>query len=225
MKETSRRTVNHYQDHAQAYREGTWDHDVSQNRQALLAAIGASGPVDILDLGCGPGRDLEAFKALGHRPVGLDGCAAFVEMARQQTGLSVLHQDFLDLSLPHAAFDGVFANAVLFHIPSAELPAVLVALRQSLRPGGVLSPPIRAGRGKKGGTGSATVVTTVGISGCSACSRPVMSTLIIFTGPPTSPRRSNIGWLRYGVYPPKNDQNGESLTCLLRGLFYNDIYC
>ncbi|HJE64996.1 MAG TPA: class I SAM-dependent methyltransferase, partial [Alcaligenes faecalis] len=107
MKETSRRTVNHYQDHAQAYRDGTLDHDVSQNRDALLAAIGLPGPVDILDLGCGPGRDLVAFQAMGHRPVGLDGCAAFVEMARQQTGLPVLHQDFLDLNLPAAAFDGV----------------------------------------------------------------------------------------------------------------------
>ena len=129
MKETSRRTVNHYQDHARAFRDGTWDHDVSQNRDALLAAIGLPGPVDILDLGCGPGRDLVAFQAMGHRPVGLDGCAAFVEMARQQTGLPVLQQDFLDLNLPAAAFDGVFANAVLFHIPSAELPAVLTALR------------------------------------------------------------------------------------------------
>ncbi|QXR36869.1 class I SAM-dependent methyltransferase [Alcaligenes aquatilis] len=153
MKETSRRTVNHYQDHAQAYRDGTWDHDVSQNRDALLAAIGLPGPVDILDLGCGPGRDLAAFQAMGHRPVGLDGCAAFVEMARQQTGLTVLHQDFLDLNLPAAAFDGVFANAVLFHIPSAELSAVLTALRHSLRPGGVLFSSNPRGQGQEGWNG------------------------------------------------------------------------
>lgn len=153
MKETSRRTVNHYQDHAQAYRDGTWDHDVSQNRDALLAAIGAAGPVDILDLGCGPGRDLVAFQAMGHRPVGLDGCAAFVEMARQQTGLTVLHQDILDLKLPAAAFDGVFANAVLFHIPSAQLPAVLTSLRHSLRPGGVLFSSNPRGQGQEGWNG------------------------------------------------------------------------
>ena len=74
----------------------------------------------------------------GHVAVGLDGCARFVEMARAATGCEVWHQDFLALDLPAAAFDGVFANASLFHIPGAHLPRVLGELRAALTPGGAL---------------------------------------------------------------------------------------
>ncbi len=59
-------------------------------------------------------------------------------MARTFSGCEVLHQDFLALSLPPNHFDGIFANASLFHIPSKDLPRVLGELRAALRPSGVL---------------------------------------------------------------------------------------
>ena len=59
-------------------------------------------------------------------------------MARADTGCEVLRQDFLALDLPPGRFDGVFANASLFHVPSQELPRVLTELRASLKPRGVL---------------------------------------------------------------------------------------
>ncbi len=134
----STRTLTHYERSAESFRAGTADHDVSQNRDALLAAIEGAPPFRVLDLGCGPGRDLAAFRALGHEPVGLDGCAAFVAMAREATGCEVLHQDFLALDLPPARFDGVFANASLFHVPRAALPRVLGELRAAVVARGVL---------------------------------------------------------------------------------------
>ena len=70
-------TVAHYEQRAEAFREGTRDHDVSQNVAALLRHIAGPAPFTILDLGCGPGRDLQTFKDLGHVAIGLDGCAAF----------------------------------------------------------------------------------------------------------------------------------------------------
>jgi SAM-dependent methyltransferase len=50
----------------------------------------------------------------------------------------VWQQDFLKLDLPAARFDGVFANASLFHVPSQALPRVLRQLHATLKPGGVL---------------------------------------------------------------------------------------
>ena len=63
-------TIAEYQLTAVSFRDGTWDHDVSQNRAALIAALPRL-PGKILDLGCGPGRDLVAFQNLGHDIVAL----------------------------------------------------------------------------------------------------------------------------------------------------------
>jgi SAM-dependent methyltransferase len=135
-------TLAHYERVAGQFFEGTRDHDVSQNIAALLDALAASAqvrsPYAILDLGCGPGRDLKAFAALGHQAVGLDGAEKFVAMARQYSGCEVWHQNFAELDLPAARFDGIFANASLFHAPAAILPEVLSRLFATLKPGGVL---------------------------------------------------------------------------------------
>jgi SAM-dependent methyltransferase len=135
---TSSRTLAYYEANAASFWEGTKDHDVSQNYRALLDNLEGEGPFAVLDVGCGPGRDLAYFKSLGHEAVGLEGCAAFAARAREQTGCDVFEQDFLALSLPDARFDGVFANASLFHVPSDGLPGVLRQLRAALKPRGVL---------------------------------------------------------------------------------------
>lgn len=131
-------TLGDYSEKAEQFRLATADHDVSQNRQALLRHITAAPPFHILDFGCGPGRDLRAFTQMGHVAIGLDGTPEFVEMARRDSGCEVWHQNFLALDLPEQAFDGVFANASLFHVPLAELPRVLKQLHASLKFGGVL---------------------------------------------------------------------------------------
>lgn len=149
---TARATLEHYSRRADAFREGTRDHDVSQNVAALLQAIEARPPFTILDAGCGPGRDLATFAALGHHAVGLDGAAPFVAMARAQ-GHEVLHQDLLALELPAARFDGIFANASLFHVPTISLPHVLGKLRAALKPRGVLFSSNPRGNDEEGWNG------------------------------------------------------------------------
>ena len=138
LKAISSGTLAHYERRAADFREGTRDHDVSQNIEALLRHIEGAPPFTILDFGCGPGRDLVAFTARGHVAVGLDGAASFVAMARAESGCEVWHQDFLALDLPAGRFDGIFANASLFHVPRSEVPRVLGELRAALKPRGVL---------------------------------------------------------------------------------------
>jgi len=138
MKGSSARTLAYYEANAADFWAGTKDHDVTQNYEALLGSIEGAGPFTILDFGCGPGRDLVSLRSLGHEAVGLDGCANFCAMARKHSGCEVLQQDFLALSLAAGRFDGVFANASLFHVPSAELPGVLAALWAALKERGVL---------------------------------------------------------------------------------------
>jgi SAM-dependent methyltransferase len=150
LAKTSTLTLDHYNERAEAFWEGTRDHDVSQNVAALLQAIEGKPPFTILDLGCGPGRDLKAFSARGHVAIGLEGARRFAAMARSHSGCEVWEQDFLALDLPGSRFDGVFANAALFHVPSQALPRVLGELRASLKPGGVLFSSNPRGRNQEG---------------------------------------------------------------------------
>jgi SAM-dependent methyltransferase len=138
LKQIASLTLDQYNGEAEDFWEGTRGHDVSQNIAALLQYIEGSPPFTLLDLGCGPGRDLKALSARGHRAIGLDGAARFTAMARAYSGCEVWQQDFLKLDLPDGYFDGIFANATLFHVPSQELPRVLLELRAALKPRGVL---------------------------------------------------------------------------------------
>ena len=152
LAEIASRTLEHYDRNAEDFWEGTRDHDVSQNIDALVQAIEGSPPFAILDLGCGPGRDLMAFTALGHRAAGLEGAARLAELARANSGCEVWQQDFLKLELPAERFDGIFANAVLFHVPSRELPRVLRELHATLKPRGVLFASNPHGHNEEGWT-------------------------------------------------------------------------
>jgi SAM-dependent methyltransferase len=138
LEEISAKTLAHYDDNAESFWEGTRGHDVSQNIAALLRHIAAEPPLTILDFGCGPGRDLKALTGLGHVAIGLEGAERLAAMARSHSNCEVWRQDFLALDLPEARFDGIFANAALFHVPREELQRVLRELHAALKPGGVL---------------------------------------------------------------------------------------
>ena len=149
LKAVASTTLDHYNNRAEDFWIGTRDHDVSQNIDALLQHIQAKTPFSILDFGCGPGRDLKEFTELGHKVIGLDGSEQFARMARE-LGYSVWQQNFLELKLPDNMFDGIFANASLFHVPSTELPRVLQELKATLKPGGALFSSNPRGQNEEG---------------------------------------------------------------------------
>jgi SAM-dependent methyltransferase len=153
LKKIASLTLDHYNERAEDFWQGTRDHDVKQNIDALLQRIKGKPPFTILDFGCGPGRDLKVFSELGHIAVGLEGAAHFAVMARTHSGCDVLLQDFLKLNLPDNHFDGIFANAALFHVPSQKLPRVLLELNASLKPGGVLFCSNPRGHNEEGWSG------------------------------------------------------------------------
>lgn len=132
------RTIEHYEDNAKSFWESTKDHDVNQNYAALQTNLPSLSGMTILDLGCGPGRDLIHFKKRGHTPIGIDACSVFCDMARKNSGCEVWEQNFCDLDLPKDYFDGIFANASLFHIPRKYLSGVLSDLHDCLKSKGIL---------------------------------------------------------------------------------------
>ena len=87
-------TLEYYDQRAEDFREGTRDHDVSQNISSLLEYIEGTPPYTLLDFGCGPGRDLKVFAGLGHVAIGLEGATRFAEMARADSGCVVCAAGF-----------------------------------------------------------------------------------------------------------------------------------
>jgi len=78
----SQKNIGHYDQNAIAYDQSTQGHDVTQNIDALLRAIKTQPPFHILDFGCGPGRDLQAFTKLGHVAIGLEGSVQAAKIAK-----------------------------------------------------------------------------------------------------------------------------------------------
>lgn len=153
LKEIVRLTLDYYNQKADDFFAGTIDHDVEQNISALLQHIEGSSPFTILDVGCGPGRDLKSFTERGHVAVGLEGAARFVDIARSYSGCDVWLQDFITPVLPASYFDGIYANASLFHVPSQILPVVLLKYHAALKPNGVLFSSNPRGMNEEGWAG------------------------------------------------------------------------
>ena len=160
LRQISLVTLRHYNDNAASFQEGTRDHDVSQNVLALLGSIEGAGPFTILDLGCGPGRDLITFRSLGHEAVGLDGAEQFVEIARAATGCEVIHQDFLALDLRHGRFTGSSPMRPSFTCPRRSCRGSSASCVKHFDHAECSSPRILGETGRRAGKAIDTAPTT-----------------------------------------------------------------
>ncbi|HEV2509448.1 class I SAM-dependent methyltransferase [Bosea sp. (in: a-proteobacteria)] len=97
-----------------------------------------------LELGCGGGQDSEALLALGLDVSPTDGSPELAAEAQKRLGRPVSVLLFEDL-VADAAFDGVWANACLLHVPRPALPGIVARVHRALRPGGVFYASYKAG--------------------------------------------------------------------------------
>jgi SAM-dependent methyltransferase len=102
---------------------------------------------EILELGCGGGRDAEEMIRLGYRVTPTDGSPAMAAQAEQRLGRSVRVMTFAALDA-EGAFDAVWASASLLHANAASLPAIFASIRRALRPGGRFCAGFKSGEGE-----------------------------------------------------------------------------
>ena len=112
--------------------------DTSVDRGRFLARLPENARV--LDLGCGSGRDLEAFAAAGCRVTGIDPSAAMLDLCRRRLpeGTPLRQERAEDFADPSGSWDGIWAMASLIHVSFADQQAVLSNLVRSLAPGGIM---------------------------------------------------------------------------------------
>ncbi|GAA4714637.1 class I SAM-dependent methyltransferase [Nocardioides conyzicola] len=147
----ARATVEAYDAHAAAYRDGSLAHDdqVLDQLHAFAAAVGAGGRV--LEVGSGPGRDAVSLEAAGLSVRRTDITPAFVDLLRaaghDADVLDPLTDDLADPLRPGTPYDGVWASACLLHVDRSDLPTVLARLAAATRPGGALALALKEGDG------------------------------------------------------------------------------
>jgi SAM-dependent methyltransferase len=116
--------------------------------QAFAQCVG--GQRLVLDLGCGPGRDMRFLIDLGCQVVGLDLSTAMLSQARQRLpGAPLIQADLRYVPLATGTLDGAWACASLLHLPHAQLPAALAEVARLLRPGGVFYLAVKGGTGHR----------------------------------------------------------------------------
>ncbi len=118
-------------------------------RELFLARLLGDGGGRLLEIGAGPGHDSEFFARHGLRVVATDLSPAMVAIC-QRKGLDAHVRDFLHLDFPAGSFDAVYALNCLLHVPNADLPEVLAAVRAVLRPGGWFYLGVYGGNGGEG---------------------------------------------------------------------------
>jgi SAM-dependent methyltransferase len=136
-------TLQFYRGNAEAYAKRTFT-----SRQARLMAFLAQLPAgaSILELGCGAGGDTAEMLARGFDVRPTDGSPEMADIASKHLGRTVKTLLFHELD-ELEAYDGVWANACLLHVPRAGLADVLARIWRALKAGGVFYASYKAGDG------------------------------------------------------------------------------
>ena len=127
-------SIDYYDEHCERFIRGTFEIDMSPVYQPFLELMPAGG--NLLDAGCGSGRDALAFSRLGFQVAAFDASGRCVEEARRLTGLKIRQLRFDEMDFEDE-FDGIWACASLLHVRRNDLDDVLDRFHRALRPNGV----------------------------------------------------------------------------------------
>lgn len=139
-------TSRYYEANADSFFAETVSVDMSSLYEKFLARLPAGG--QILDAGCGSGRDARAFASRGYAVTAFDASPALAQLASQHSGFTVQVRTFAEVH-EIEAYDGVWCCASLLHVPVGEMGVALVRLWRSLKPGGSFYVSYKLGEGER----------------------------------------------------------------------------
>ncbi|MUL16870.1 class I SAM-dependent methyltransferase [Aliivibrio fischeri] len=126
--------MSYYDNHAETFISDTLDVDMGPIYQPFLRYFKGK---TILDIGCGPGRDIKYFTCLGYKVTGVEPSPVLAKFARTYSEVEIIENTIQNLQLSYQ-FDGIWACASLLHVPSVQLPAVFENIVQLIKPGGII---------------------------------------------------------------------------------------
>jgi SAM-dependent methyltransferase len=110
----------------------------------FIARLKAGGFV--LDLGCGPAKASAVMRDHGLRVDPIDASLEMVKLANDRFSIGARQAVFEDIKTK-ATYDGIWANFSLLHAAAKDLPNILKALHQALKPQGVFHLGMKTGSG------------------------------------------------------------------------------
>ena len=123
-----------YDGSAEARSSSEWAPWQLRERDVFLARLQRKGSRSLFEVGAGAGHDSHYFADNGLAVVATDLSPQMVAMCKRR-GLEAHVMDVLNLDLPIGAFDAAYAMNSLLHVPNADLPGALAAIRRPLKPG------------------------------------------------------------------------------------------
>jgi SAM-dependent methyltransferase len=138
-------TFDYYEANAASYARQTQTADLGELYAKFLPSLGQGAR--ILDVGCGAGRDLKAFREQGFQALGIDPSPTLAKIAREHSGCDVLVERVEEMRFMRE-FDGAWACASLLHLPRSVLPLALRRIHEALRPNGVFLLSMQLGLGE-----------------------------------------------------------------------------
>lgn len=137
-------SIDYYDKHSGEYYEATVDLDMSKQLERFFELLPENA--EVLDLGCGSGRDTVWLEEAGCYVTPMDGSAQMCELAGIYTDKEVLNLTFEEMDFEEV-FDGIWACASLTHVPKSEMDSILDKVRKALCPSGVLYMSFPEGEG------------------------------------------------------------------------------
>jgi len=127
--------MNYYKENAKQYFDSTLDVDMSYLQNYFLSHLPQEG--EILDIGCGSGRDSKFFMAEGYQVLPLEPAEELAKLAEDYLQISVVQEKIADIKYQER-FIGAWACASLLHLPSSEMPQALQKIYTALKAQGIL---------------------------------------------------------------------------------------
>lgn len=127
-------TLNFYNNNSKSYIETTLSVDMSHLYNDFLKHIPQYG--NILDLGCGSGRDSLEFIKKGYNVTAVDGSKELAVAASKIIGQQVICSKFEDIKL-NKTFHGIWACASLLHVNKNYIVDVIKNVSSNLKTNGV----------------------------------------------------------------------------------------
>ena len=128
-------TLTYYNQKASDFTADTRDVIFTEIQDMFLGYIPAQG--NILDFGCGSGRDTKYFLEKGYEVDATDGSEELCKIASDFTGISVKHMLFEELDAVEE-YDGIWACASILHVEKKQLPDIFRKMAAALKENGTL---------------------------------------------------------------------------------------